>query len=240
MVQLLSGATMAGPWYLSKSLFWLASAVFVKCAAFAIMEPRLPWTKAAWWMFLANLFSTIPGVLVAAFTASLTGILFALVLVYAIGWIVRKRVALCFGRHPPLWISGGGAALIFTVFFFVSQLLYELAGRALGEGGFTRYWILKFLFVTLTAVTGMLISVVLEEYLIARQARPTHGPRTFFKPVLRANYLMLIGLLLVAAWQTLPQRLRSPHLIISSERGLQLKPALRGQCVDTPMRRSSD
>jgi len=215
LTQLLSGSTMAGPLYLTRSLGWLGVAVVFKCIVFVVMEPRLPWRKGACWMLLANVFSTIPGVFVAVFTGSLVGVLVALVLVYVIGWMVRGRIRLLFGPYPPLWISGGGAALLFTAFFFVSGGLYQLAGSALSASGFTSYWILKYLFVTLAATTGMLISVVLEEYVIARLAQDSHRTLIFFKPVFRANYVVLMVILLVAAWQLLPQRLKDPHLIVT-------------------------
>ena len=215
LVQLLGGGTLAGPMLLTQSLVWLGLAVALKCAAFAAMEQRLPWKKAVWWMLLANAFSTIPGLLVAVFAGSLSGILFALAIVYGIGWMVRRRVTLLAGPHPPLWISGGGAALLFTAFFFVSILMFELAQGALAGRNFATYWALKFLFVTLVAGTGMLISAVLEEYVIARLARNSFGKLAFFTPVLRANYLMLTALLLVAALQTLPERVKSPHWIVS-------------------------
>jgi|SRR6266567_4112926 len=86
---------------------------------------------------------------------------------------------------------------------------------ALAARSFVHYWIFKFIFVAMAAVTGIFISAVLEECVIARLSRHAHGNVSFYTPVLRANYIALAVVLLVAALKMLPGRLNAPNLIVS-------------------------
>jgi hypothetical protein len=215
MVQLLSGCSLVGPLLVTRSLFWLAVAVAIKTAAFLWFERRLPWGKAVGSMVLANVVSTIPGVLLAAFAGSISGVFLAVPLVYGLGKWVERRLALFQGQVEPKWISGGTAAFAFTGVFLLSLVMFVLAGDALEGGHFAGYWLLKFLFVAAVAATGILISAVLEESVIARLSRRSHGSVSFFTPVFRANYIALALVLLVAALQMVPKRLNAPHFIVA-------------------------
>ncbi len=217
LVHLLSGASAAGPVFLTHSLWWLLAAVTIKCLAFVWFEKRLAWTEAAGFMLLANVLSTIPGLLLAVLSGTGTGvgILTALPLVFALGWMVQRRIARL--PAPPRWlrVSGGSALLAFVAFCFLSIGLHVLAGTVLEGRSYAGYWLLKFLFVTLVATSGIVLSAVLEECVIAELTRKRTGPGSFYTSVFRANYVTLGLILLVAALQILPERLRSPHFITS-------------------------
>jgi len=215
LVHLLSGASAAGPVFLTHSLWWLLAAVTIKCLAFVCFEKRLPWSQAVLFMLLANVLSTIPGVLLAVLSGTGTGvgILVALPLVFALGWMVQRRIARL--PAPPRWlrISGGTALLAFVAFCFLSISLHVLAGTVLEGRNHAGYWMLKFLFVTLVAISGIVLSAVLEECVIAGLTRKRTSNLSYYPSVFRANYVTLGLILLVAALQILPERLRSPHFI---------------------------
>lgn len=215
LVQLLSGSSLAGPAFLMQSVFWVAVAVAIKAGSFVFLERRLSWHRAVLFMVVANVVSTVPGVLVAVFTGSVAGIIFALPLIFGFGWMTHRRLALLRKPRHYAWLSGAGAALAFLVFFCVSVFLFDLAEAALGERSFAQYWMVKFLVVTLAAGTGMLISAVLEECVIARLSRQALGNLSFYPSVIRANYITLGAVLLVAAVKMLPQRLSAPHFIVT-------------------------
>lgn len=215
LYQLLSASTLAGPALVANSLPWLFAAVAIKCGAFVFLERRLSWRRAVLYMLLANVVSTIPGVLVGAFTASLAGFIIAIPIIFLLGWMVQRRVSLLSQTGPQRWVSGGIAALAFVVFFFVSVATFELAGNALEGRSFTAYWLLKFLFVAMVACVGILISAVVEESVIAWLSRKFRGNESFYTPVLRANYITLAVVLLVAALKMLPMRLHAPHFIVA-------------------------
>src|SRR6185369_6800428 len=117
--------------------------------AFVYLDRRLPWRKAVLFMLLANVLSTIPGGLVAAFAGSMGGSFLALPLVFALGWMVQRRTARLPEANRWHHIYGGAAAMAFIGFFVVSVALYQGAERVLYARNYQTYWILKFIFVTL-------------------------------------------------------------------------------------------
>jgi hypothetical protein len=211
LVQLLAGATLAGPALITKSLLCLFAAIAIKCGAFAVLERRLPFARAVLFMLIANVVSTVPGFLIAAFSGSGT-VLLAIPLIGAIGWMLRRRLDLLATPVSPLRISGATAIASFVVFFITSVILYVVASNV-SERNYATYWALKLLFVTLVACTGIVISAVLEECVVARLSRKSQGNLSFYMPVFRANYVTLGVILLVAAISMLPKRLHSPHFI---------------------------
>jgi hypothetical protein len=166
-------------------------------------------------MLVANVVSTIPGMLVGLFTAVFPFVILAIPLVFAMGWMVQHRVSLLALPGAQRWVNGWTSALAFIAFFFVSLVTFGLAGNALENHSYPTYWLLKFLFVAMAAGTGILISAVLEECVIARLARKSQGNTSFYTPVLRSNYATLVVILLVAALEILPKRLNAPHFVVS-------------------------
>ena len=215
LYQLLSGSSLVGPALLIHSFAWLVTAVSIKCGAFVFLERRLPWRAAVLYMLAANIVSTIPGALIGVFTASLGGVIIAAPIVFFLGWVVQRRLSHLPQPGRPRWISGGAATIAFVAFFILSVVLFGLAGSALEARSFASYWIFKFIFVAMAAAAGIFISAVLEECVIARLSRHAHGNISFYTPVLRANYLTLAVVLLVAALEMLPRRLSDPNFIAS-------------------------
>jgi hypothetical protein len=215
LFQLLSGATAAGSFIMTRSLLLLAVAIAIKTMAFVVFEKRLPWQKAVGWMLFANVISTIPGLLIAAFAGSMSAWFLALPVVFIFGMLLGKRLK----RLARPWmnhsLSGFSAALLFTGVFIVSMLLYESAANVLGDRHYAAYWAVKFAFVTLVACTGICISAVMEEYVIAQGTKKTHASQSFYTSVFRANYITLVVILSVAALQMLPKRWNAPHFIVS-------------------------
>jgi hypothetical protein len=217
LAHLLAGATLAGPAMLTKSLLWLSVAVAVKSVSFVFFERRISWSRAILFMILANVVSTIPGVMIAILSSSipLVGTLLSLPLVALLGWIVQRRFAAFPQNSMPRRISSGAAMLAFVGFYIISMVLYGVAVEVLDGGHHSSYWIVKFFFVTLVACTGIMISAVLEEGVIARLSRKTTGNLFFYHSVFRANYVTLMLVLLVAALELLPRRLHSSGFLAS-------------------------
>lgn len=215
LVQLLCGSSVVGALLFSQSIFWLVAAVAVKSGAFALFERRLPWPKAALFMLLANVVSTIPGVLVAVFASSMSGVVLAVPLVCVLGVFVGRRISRGFPPVQGPWINGWTVTLAFIAFFVLAALIYGAAEAALSDRNYAAHLLLKLLFVTLVATTGIAISAALEECVVARLAEKSHGKTFFYRSVVRANYVTLALILIVAAIQILPSRLKSPHFIAS-------------------------
>ncbi len=215
LAQLLSSASAAGPVVFTQSLFWLLMAIGIKSIAFSCFEKRLFWGRAVFFMLVANIVSTIPGGLIAVSAASspIGGLFFALPVVGALGLIIHRRVM----RLPPSpWqsrISGVAIMVAFVLFYVASMFLYGFTQVLLKDHNYANYWIVKFLFVALVACTGIVISAVLEEGVIAQLSRKRAGDVSFYTPVIRANYITLGVILLVAAVVMMPQRLRSSNFL---------------------------
>lgn len=213
--QLLMGSSVAGIGFWAQTLVWLSVAVVIKCVLFAFFERRLTWPRATFAMFIANIVSTIPAALIAVFAGALTGIFLAVPLVFLLGCSAGRRISIAFATEDNRMPVAAVAALGFLVVFFISVWTFAIAEQALADRSYSEYWALKFLFVTLAASTGIVISVVLEEYAIGKFSQHKHGEITFFRPVVRANYITLGLVLLVAALQMLPRRLDAPNFIVS-------------------------
>jgi len=213
LTHLMTGANAVGPVLLLDSLTWLFVAVGIKMTAFALLERRLPWKQALAFMLLANVLSTVPGVLAAAFAGSLD--LLSLPIIFGLGKLAEKRLAAFSAELGPRWFTGTAFAPIFTAAFGVSVVMFYMAGTALEGGDFTSYWILKLLFATTAVTIGMAISTVLEECAVARLSRKQYGRLSFYTSVARANYITLGLVLSVAASQMVPKRLSAPHFIVS-------------------------
>ena len=107
--------------------------------------------------------------------------------------------------------------LAFVAFFIVSMLLYWLAESALSGRNYVSYWALKLLFAALVACSGIAISAVLEESVIADLAKRSSTALSgwsFYAPVFRANYITLGLVLLVVAVQVLPERMNAHRFIL--------------------------
>jgi hypothetical protein len=217
LFQLLTGASLAGLAGLTQSLVWLLIAIAIKCGAFVFLERRLTWKHAVLFMILANVVSTIPGVVIAALASSGTevGLFLSLPLVFGLGWMVQRRVAGLSPAARPFRISGGAAMAFFLVVVVASTILFVVAESALYGNSYASYWVLKFIFVAAAAFTGIVISAVLEECVVGQLSLKSVGNISFYPSVFRANYITLGAVLLVAAIKILPQRLQSPHFITS-------------------------
>jgi hypothetical protein len=209
----MGGSNVAGAALLTRSLVWLLVAVVIKGVSFACLERRLSWPKAVCFMLTANVLSTIPGLLTATLAGSV--VLLALPIMFGLGVLAQRRLSALPQDDSATRFSRRGLALAFTLAFIVSAVLFSLAGMKLDAERFASYWIIKLLFVTIAATTGMAISTVLEEYAVGILARKSHGQIFFYKPVLRANYITLGMVLLVSACEILPRRLAAPHFIVS-------------------------
>jgi hypothetical protein len=211
MVRLLGGATTAS--FYGNSILWLFAAVAIKSVAFVVLEKRLSrWQRLAY-MTLANVVSTVPGVLIAASASSFFVFVFDLPVVLAFGLMLEKRFSSLFGSSR--WITGGKVVIAFIIVFLVSGTAFSGAFTLIDNDNFAAYWALKFLFVALVAATGIAISTVLEECAIGRLSRNALGNVSFYPAVCRSNYISLGFILLVAAIQILPRRLAAPHFIVS-------------------------
>jgi hypothetical protein len=213
LTQLMSGSNAVGPALIMKSAIWLAVAVVLKSTAFVLFERRLSWRTAFLFMLAANILSTIPSILTSVFAGSIAFL--ALPIIFVMGFLAQRRLtALRVNSGDPnprlQWVS-----FAFTLTYFASLIMFYMASDVADPQHAVQYWLLKLMFTTSAVLLGLTISAVLEEYAIARLAAKSVGQSSFYTSVIRANYVTLGFVLLVAAIQTLPRRLHSPGFLIS-------------------------
>ena len=208
----LSGAPLVGGESLLGMLAGLAVAVAIKTTAFARLESRITRRKAGLWMVIANVISTVPGLIICASVTFPPPLAVVGAVILGVFVVVRFR-NLCAGRMKAL-LMGVGCMLAFLVLFSVADWLFlEARHMELSNQDLHPYWVKRLLCVTLLSVAGIAISTLLEEACIARLARKSLGKVSFFPSVIRANYITLGVLLLVSAVKVVPSRLRDPQFL---------------------------
>ena len=213
LTHLMSGSNVVGPLFILKSVTWLAIAVAIKSLVFVFFERRLPWRSALLFMFVANLLSTIPGVLASVFAGTLA--LIALPMIFFFGLLAQRRMMALKQQSGDPTPKLQWVAFAFTFVYFASLAMFGMASAVADARHAAQYWFLKFAFTTSAVLLGLAISTVLEEYAMARLTRKSYGALSFYAPVLRANYVTLGIVLFAAAAQMLPRRLASPGFLVS-------------------------
>ncbi|HAM71302.1 MAG TPA: hypothetical protein DCM86_06635 [Verrucomicrobiales bacterium] len=210
---LAAGSTVAAPLVLGESLGWLLAAVILKCVVFLLLERRLSRPRAVWFMLIANVLSTTPGALlfVVLLIPPLTPAAIPFVLIMA--GMIRRRLSRLPEQEKPFRISERAATLSFFAVLVIFILLAAWTEGAMDKSEFAKYWIGKFILLALVASSGMIVSAVLEEAMIASLARTKDQEFSFFTSVIRTNYITLIAILLVGAVHTLPERMKNRHFL---------------------------
>jgi len=198
---------------LSGSILVLTIAVLIKSALFAVFERRLPPVRAAWRMFLGNVLTSFVGLVVAVMIAtSLVSWLFGIPLVGFLCWLPSRRLV---KAAPLAWMarsSQTALAVVLTVSFLVSCILFMAGRGALEIRQLVLYWIIKLGAIFLALLASMTLTTVWEEWVIWRLSSRPEGTG-FFAPVLRANLYVLLFVMVVPAVLILPKRLKSPDFL---------------------------
>jgi hypothetical protein len=190
----------------------LAVGVGLKCTAFAYFEPALPPWRALRVMLLANVVTTGIGIFVAI-AHTLPAFLVLLPLVYALMRAPMPRLASWVGRR---WVGPHTLAAAGLLLFLASYLLFYRARAQLALGGSTlRYWGLKLAYVYPALTVGVGLTTLWEEWLVSRWIWGKDAPPACYGSVLRANLVMLLLLIGVAAAAVLPKRLAAPGFLWS-------------------------
>jgi len=193
---------------------FLAGAVAIKCVAFVFLERQLKWPESVGYMILANVLSSLIGLLMAVVAATPPIMFVGLPLVYGLSLTPARRLLVYkFWARPSPRITPGFVALAFPLGLFLSWVLFSVAADTMYHRRYLSYWLLKFLYVALGLSMSILLTSAWEESVIARLAARKHGEGSYFDTVVRANYVTFGVILLVAAIRMLPRRLHSPGFL---------------------------
>ncbi|NOS69273.1 MAG: hypothetical protein HOP33_05010 [Verrucomicrobia bacterium] len=184
--------------------------MLIKVVAFIFLERSLLWYRAAIFMVLGNVLSSIIGFFVAASAANPPVLLFSLPLVYVLSIVPSRRlVKFTHWKLPPSQLALACPAAI-----FVTWVLFGLATGQQDADHLAAYWLLKLTYATVAVSISMLLTSLWEEWIVALLARRTHGNRSFITTVGRANYVTFFVIFLGAAVKTLPQRFHSHGFLV--------------------------
>jgi hypothetical protein len=161
-------------------------------------------------MALANLVSTIPGVIIGALVASSAATVVGLVLLGTLTAVVGRLF--CRDLVGTRWHNMGMGW--FALFTCVLALGSFAGGQALMGPpdplvAPVTYWSIKLFAVTTGFVASLVFTVLWEGVVVVRFAEPAERPRVL-KATLDANVWTFLVIFLVGALVALPVRMRNP------------------------------
>jgi hypothetical protein len=205
MAMLYSGTTLFGAIAL-KSGIGLLLAVLVKCLVF-YWKSDFKNVRAISYMILANVYSTIPGILL--------GITFSVPMLILLAYPILLIPSHNMKEYRPFRRLGtfGSAGVLFVL--LVISFIVFLAAMGAQEGPAAGYWSLKVLYCILAVGISFIISVVCEDRVITYfYTRKYKTQKSFLDAVLWANIAVFLVIFGIGAAIALPQRLASPNFLI--------------------------
>lgn len=207
---------IGGPDVLAGSLAVLGAVVLFKSAAFARLQKKLSFSKALLWMLAANLLTSIVGVMAPAMIAS-GALFFAVPIVWGLCLLPARRFIAAAPLSPLARYTPGALAFAMTVALIVSYLLFDVSRSVQYSDSFAAYWIFKIPAIYIALIIGIALTTFLEEWVVWLLSRSAENDLTFVQPVLRANLIVLLSVMLISAAVMIPQRLTNPGFIASEK-----------------------
>ena len=202
---------IGGPLIVTKSLAILIAAVVVKCALFALFQKQINRGWAALFMFLGNILTTIVGVLAMLMLTSPQLFIIGIPVVFLLCWIPARRIP---QLVPQRRFSAGGAAALMTAGLILSCVLFLVAQGAIYKNEYALYWAIKLVAVYAAMIVSIALTSLWEEWVVWKLSRRPPADRAFVAPVLRANLYTILLVMLYAAVQVIPERLKSPNFLV--------------------------
>jgi len=207
---------VVGPAAIWKSLAVLCIAVLLKCGTYAVLQKNAAFGRSFLFMLFANVLSSVVGFISAALIASWVWLI-GVPIVWGLCLLPAKRLL---AAAPYPWLargSPGTVAAFMTFALMVSCFLFVFGEQAVSANAWLVYWILKFLAIYLALMVSITLSAFWEEWLIWRLSFRPATDVSFVGPVIRANLLVLLCLMIFAASIILPKRLKAPHFLVTSD-----------------------
>jgi hypothetical protein len=203
-------AMLFGPWMLALrwGLVALAVVVAIKCLAFALLQRgALSWGRAVAAMFVANVVSTIAGLL-AGLTYVFPAVgLGGIVAVIVVSWLPARRLGELYPRLRRFSVA------IAVVLYVASTVLFVGAQVLALRSSMVAYWLTKYAYVVCALLISMVLTTFWEEWVIWRMSGGRDS--AFVTPVFRANAIALFVVMLAVAIAVLPERMRSSDFLLA-------------------------
>jgi hypothetical protein len=212
---------VGGPAVLTGSLIVLLAAVGLKSVAFAAWQPRLGFWHGLLLMIAGNLLTTVIGVIAAVMLGSGPLMLVGVVVAWGLAVLPARRLI---ASAPLPWLKHfhpGGLAGVMALALGLSVVLFSFAQMGMFSGRPMIHWAVKLTAVYLALMVSIILTAFWEEWVIWRLSSYPEQHSAFVQPVVRANLLVLLAVMLYAAAVMLPHRLKSPNFLV--------KPAIHEQ-----------
>jgi hypothetical protein len=204
-----------GPAALGGSVVGLLLAVAVKCAVFAALQKRLSFARAAAFMLLGNVLTTVIGVIAAALVASTIPVWF---FTLPIVWLLCLRPAERIRRAAlTSWLgrrSASSLAAIMVVAFAVSCFMFVVAQGAIYTDHLAVYWSIKLAAIYVALLVSIALTAFWEEWVVWRLAGGDVLDRAFVVPAIRSNLVVFFGVALYAAVLIFPSRIKAHDFLV--------------------------
>jgi hypothetical protein len=200
---------VGGPSVLTASLIFLTVVVLVKSAAFARFQKKLSFSKALLWMLAANVFTSIIGLMAPAMIGSGLALFIGLPVIWGLCLLPAHRAIAAAPLTPLARWSPRSLAFGMTAGLVFSYLLLSISRMVQDSDGFA-LWIAKILALYVALIFGIALTALWEEWVVWWLSRSDEDDLSFVRPVIRANVIVLVAVMLISAAFMIPKRLKSP------------------------------
>lgn len=196
------------PGAIAKSLYLLIATVLLKSVAFAFLEKSLVWWKAILFIFIANIFTTIVGV-ISIIPLSIPALLPIFILTFFLSIIPSRGLAQRYFSEKNQQFATTCIAIGLTIISFVSMVSFIIAKGSIETGKFGQYWIAKIICVYMGLIFGIFITIFYEEWCVAKLAKRKDFQTPFLTSVTRANLIALLFMMIVTALMVIPEKIQN-------------------------------
>ena len=208
---------VGGPGVLVISFIALGLVVLLKSAAFARFQKKLSFPKALFWMLGASVLTSIVGVTAPAMVENAALLLIGMPVVWALCLLPVQRVIAAapvsrLARYSPRVVAFG-----MTVLLVLSYYLFTLSRVVSESDSSALYWTVKIVPIFLALIIGLALTAFWEEWIVWRLSRSEDDDVSFVKPIVRANLIVLLVVMLISAAFIIPKRLKSPGMVVRAK-----------------------
>ena len=205
---------VGGPGVLTGSWVILAVAVALKSAIFAVSQKRLSFGRGALLMLVGNVLTTIIGAVAAAMIGSGPIMLIGVFVVWGLCLMPARRL-LSAVKNP--WLkrfSPAGMAAGMSAALVVSCFLFGISSIFADSAQMTLYWLWKLAAIYPALIVSIVLTAFSEEWTVWRLSSCPTDYTGFVRPVIRANLVVLLGVMLFAATVVIPKRFQPRDFLV--------------------------
>ena len=206
---------VGGPGMLTSSWLVLTAAIFAKTLIFAISQSELSRARAAAYMFTGNVLTTGVGVIAAAMIGSGPIMFVGVFLVWGLSVLHARRLLLTSKIRGLKHFAPSGLAAVMSLGLALSCVFFALSTEFADSKSQTVYWLWKLAAIYPALIISIILTAFWEEWTIWKFSKRSPDFSGFVRPVTRANLVVLLGVMVLAAGMAMPKRLGSPDFLIS-------------------------